>query len=307
MSAGYVTVDGVSDVKPTALVPTIPGLSNLSVLARGGFATIYRAVQDSIGREVAVKVENRTLESERDQRRFLREARAAGQMSAHPYVVDLHDVGVTHDQHPYMIMELCRGSYADRMRTGPLTPAETRDVGVKIADALAVAHECGVLHRDVKPANLLISRFGEPLLADFGLAVLAETRETSITLEVHTPAYAPPETFHSGPPTPAVDVYGLSATLYAMLSGHPPRFQHDPNPSLLSLLELFEQPIPDLPQVPSSFVDVLRVGMANDPLARPTAGRLRDLLTELPLERPGPRVVRASAPVPPPRRGSPPN
>src|SRR5690606_17707625 len=95
----------VSEVKPAARVPTIPGLSQLSVLARGGFATIYRAIQDSIGREVAVKVENRTLESERDQRRFLREARAAGQMSAHPYVVDLHDVGVTEDQHPYMIME----------------------------------------------------------------------------------------------------------------------------------------------------------------------------------------------------------
>jgi len=281
-------------------------LSQLSVLARGGFATIYRAIQDSIGREVAVKVEHRTLESERDQRRFLREARAAGQMSAHPYVVDLHDVGVTEDQHPYMIMELCAGSYADRMRVGPLSPAETREVGIKIADALAVAHECGVLHRDVKPANLLISRFGEPLLADFGLAVLAETRETSITLEVNTPAYAPPETFQSGPPTPAVDVYGLSASLYAMLSGHPPRFQRDPNPSLLSLLELFDEPIPDVPGVPTELVDVLRMGMANDPLARPTAGRLRDLLRELPLQSPPPRVIRASAPVPPPRRVQPP-
>ncbi len=296
----------VSEVKPAARVPTIPGLSQLSVLARGGFATIYRAIQDSIGREVAVKVENRTLESERDQRRFLREARAAGQMSAHPYVVDLHDVGVTEDQHPYMIMELCAGSYADRMRVGPLSPAETREVGIKIADALAVAHECGVLHRDVKPANLLISRFGEPLLADFGLAVLAETRETSITLEVNTPAYAPPETFQSGPPTPAVDVYGLSASLYAMLSGHPPRFQRDPNPSLLSLLELFDEPIPDVPGVPTELVDVLRMGMANDPLARPTAGRLRDLLRELPLQSPPPRVIRASAPVPPPRRVQPP-
>jgi serine/threonine protein kinase len=274
-------------------------LSNLSLLARGGYATIYRARQDSIGREVAVKVENRTLESERDQRRFLREARAAGQMSAHPYVVDLHDVGVTEDQHPYMIMELCDGSYAERLEAAPLTPGETRDVGTKIADALAVAHASGVLHRDVKPANLLISRFGEPLLADFGLAVLAETRETSITLEVLTPAYSPPETFRHGPPTAAVDVYGLSASLYAMLSGRPPRFQHDPNPSLVALLDLFEQPIPDLPRVPAALLDLLRMGMANDPLARPTAGRLRDLLAALPMSRePGGRGVRASAAVP---------
>lgn len=281
-------------------MPTIPGLSNLSLLARGGYATIYRAIQDSIGREVAVKVENRTLESERDQRRFLREARAAGQMSAHPYVVDLHDVGVTADQHPYMIMELCDGSYAERLKAAPLSPIETRDVGVKIADALAVAHQSGVLHRDVKPANLLISRFGEPLLADFGLAVLAETRETSITLEVHTPAYAPPETFHHGPPTAAVDVYGLCATLYAMLSGRPPRFQHDPNPGVLALLELFDEPIPDIPGTQTDFVDLLRMGMANDPLARPSSARLRDLLSALSLERTAnPTAVRGSAPVPP--------
>jgi serine/threonine protein kinase len=291
----------VSESRP-ALVPTIPGLSGLSVLARGGYATIYRAVQDSIGREVAVKVENRTMESERDQRRFLREARAAGQLSAHPYVVDLHDVGVTEDQHPYMIMELCDGSYAERLRDAPLTPGETRDAGTKIADALAVAHQLGLLHRDVKPANLLISRFGEPLLADFGLAVLAETRETSITLEVLTPAYSPPETFRPGPPTAAVDVYGLSASLYAMMSGHPPRFHSDPDPSVVALLELFDQPIPDLPGVPGGFLDLLRIGMANDPLARPTARRLRELLGELELDRaPRPDAVRGSAPVPPPR------
>ena len=91
-----------------------------------------------------------------------------------------------------------------------------------------------------------------------------------------------------------------------MLSGHPPRFQRDPNPSLLSLLELFDEPIPDVPGVPTELVDVLRMGMANDPLARPTAGRLRDLLRELPLQSPPPRVIRASAPVPPPRRVQPP-
>lgn len=286
-------------------MPAVPGLSGLSVLARGGYATIYRATQDWVGREVAVKVENRTLDSERDQRRFLREARAAGQMSSHPYVVDLYDAGVTEDQHPYMIMELCDGSYHERLKAAPLTPYETRDVGVKIADALAEAHLAGVLHRDVKPANLLISRWGQPQLADFGLAVLAETRETSITLEVLTPAYAPPETFRHGPPTAAVDVYGLCATLYAMLAGRPPRFQHDPNPSVVALLDLFEEPIPDIPGVPESLVDVLRLGMANDPLARPTATRLRDLLSELPLgTAPRPEAVRASVPVPVPRNAT---
>src|SRR5690606_35875275 len=164
-----------------AMMPVVPGLTDLSVLAHGGYATVYRAIQVSVAREVAVKVAHRTQESEKDQRRCLREARAAGRMSSHPHVVDLIDVGMTEDGHPYMIMELCAGSYADRMKTKPLSPEEARDVGVKIADALADAHTLGVLHRDVKPANILITKFGEPALADFGLAVLTETRESSIS------------------------------------------------------------------------------------------------------------------------------
>ncbi|MDG4791274.1 protein kinase [Micromonospora sp. WMMD1102] len=264
----------------------MPGLTDLQVFARGGYATVYRATQQSVGREVAVKVENRTLDSERDQRRFLREARAAGRMSSHPHVVDLFDAGVTEDQHPYLIMELCDGSYAERMRTSPLDPAEARDVGVKIADALADAHQLGVLHRDVKPANILYSRFNEPALADFGLAVLAEARDSAITLEVLTPAYAPPEMFRHSPPSPAVDVYALCATLYAVMSGKPPRWQADRNPGLLALLELFTEPIPELPGVPGRFLDLLRYGMANDPADRPSAEQLRDLLAAVPLDPP---------------------
>jgi serine/threonine protein kinase len=275
-------------------MPEVPGLSGLSVLARGGYATVFRATQDSVGRQVAVKVENRTLDDERDQRRFLREARAAGRMSSHPHVVDLFDIGVTADRHPYLIMELCDGSYADRMRTSRVAAAEARDVGTKIADALADAHQLGVLHRDVKPANILLSRFAEPTLADFGLAVLAEARDSSITLEVLTPAYAPPEMFRHSAPSPAVDVYALCATLYAIMSGRPPRWRGDQTPSLVTLMELFASPIPDLPGIPHPLVDVLRAGMANDPAGRPTAAQLRDLLAALPLD-PG-------APAGPPRR-----
>ncbi|MFD1320830.1 serine/threonine-protein kinase [Micromonospora sonneratiae] len=274
----------MTDTPPGALpLPVVPGLTDLKVFARGGYATVYRAVQQSVGREVAVKVENRTLDSERDQQRFLREARAAGRMSSHPHVVDLFDVGVTVDQHPYLIMELCDGSYLERMRTSPLGAAEARDLGVKIADALAHSHGAGVLHRDVKPANILHSNFNPAVLADFGLAVLAEMRDASVALEVLTPAYAAPEMFRHSPPSPAVDVYALCATLYAVMQGKPPRWQEDRNPSLITLLEMFDQPIPDLPDVPPAMIDVLRAGMANDPGDRPTAEQLRDLLTSVPL------------------------
>jgi len=283
----------VSDSADALPPPTVPGLSGLMVLARGGYATVYRATQESVGREVAVKVENRALESERDQRRFLREARAAGRMSSHPHVVDLFDAGMTAEGHPYLIMELCDGSYADRIRAAPLPPYEVRDVGVKIADALADAHALGVLHRDVKPANLLLTRFGEPALADFGLAILAETRDTSVTLDVLTPAYAPPELFRHHAPSSCVDVYALAATLYALLSGRPPRWRKDRNPSLLTLMELFDEPIPDLPGVPAGLIDLLRLGMLNDPDARPPADQLRDMLATLDLTAEPPTVPMA--------------
>jgi serine/threonine protein kinase len=244
-------------------------------------------MQESVCREVAVKVENRTLASDRDQRRFLREAQAAGRMSSHPHVVDLFDAGVTVDQQPYLIMELCDGSYGDRMRGAPLNASEARDLGVKIADALAHAHRSGVLHRDVKPANILYSQFNSAVLADFGLAVLAEVRDSSVTLEVLTPAYAAPEMFRHAAPSPAVDVYALCATLYAVMQGKPPRWREDRNPSLITLLEMFSEPIPDLPGIPGDLLHVLRLGMANDPAARPGAEHLRDMLVALALRPPG--------------------
>lgn len=285
----------------------MPGLTDLAVLARGGYATIYRAVQASVGRDVAVKVENRALADGLDQQRFLREARAAGRMSSHPHVVDLFDAGMTGDGHPYLIMELCEGSYADRIRDAPLTAAEVREVGVKIADALADAHELGVLHRDVKPANILISNFGEAVLADFGLAVLAESRDAAETLEVLTPAYAPREAFQPGtPPSPAGDVYSLAATLYAMLRGRPARWPDERDPTMLTLLELFDRPVPDLPGVPHDLLDVLRSGMRNEPEDRPSAAQLRDELAALDAVTAARRgTPLPTAPVPPLRPAQP--
>src|SRR3954454_9732437 len=140
----------------------LPGYEIRETLGQGGYGTVYRARQLAVGREVALKIDNRRLLSERDRRRFMREVTAAGQLSGHPHVVAGYDAGVLADGRPYMVMELCPGgSLADRLTTrGPFPVAAGRDIGVKIGDALAAAHASDVLPRDLKPANLMINQYG---------------------------------------------------------------------------------------------------------------------------------------------------
>ncbi|MEV5414354.1 serine/threonine-protein kinase [Thermopolyspora sp. NPDC052614] len=265
----------------------LPGYEVLDVLGQGGFGVVYRARQLAVGREVAVKVDNRPLLAERDRRRFMREVTAAGSVSGHPHVADVYDAGTLADGRPYMVLELCPGgSLADRLRQeGRLPAAEVRDIGVKIADALAAAHAQGVLHRDVKPGNILINRFGMVALSDFGLAAMpAPGREMSVTLESLTPAFAPPEAFELGEPTEAGDVYSLAATLYALLNGRPPRFPEGGVVNISVILALHRLPIPDIDGVPPELTAVLRLGMATNVRERlPSAAALRDALAVVPL------------------------
>jgi tRNA A-37 threonylcarbamoyl transferase component Bud32 len=249
----------------------VPGITVLDSLAYGGFAVVYRARQESVGREVALKVDNRLAHDDRDRRRFLREAHAAGRLSDHPNVISIYDAGITPDGHPYLVMELCPGgSLAQRIkRDGPMGAAEARDIGVKIADALQCAHDAGVLHRDVKPANVLVNRFGSPGLADFGMAASFEgAQQMSATLEALTPAFAPPEVFRHEPPTPAVDVYGLAATLYCLLSGRPPRWPAEGHPSIATIIGLQEEPVMEIPGVPAALTAILRKALSADPADR---------------------------------------
>ncbi|MET8096147.1 serine/threonine-protein kinase [Streptomyces sp. NPDC005236] len=264
----------------------LSGYEIQEVLGRGGFATVYRAHQTAVGREVALKVDSRALASDRDRQRFLREVTAAGRLSGHPHVVPVYDAGVLDDDRPYMVMELCPGgSLGDRLhRRGPLGVKEVRDIGLGIADALAAAHAAGVLHRDIKPGNIMVNRYGSAALTDFGLAAMPRPgRELSVTREALTPAYAPPEAFHLAEPTATGDVYSLAATLYALLRGRPP---HQPEDGTqLSLAELIVRhtwPYADLPDVPSALNEVLRQALATDPASRmPDGSALRDALASV--------------------------
>ncbi|MEV7970462.1 protein kinase [Sphaerisporangium sp. NPDC088356] len=266
--------------------PEVSGYEVLGILGQGGFGVVYRARQLAVRREVALKVDNRVLVSERDRRRFMREVTSAGALSGHPHVADVYDAGVLADGRPYMVLELCPGgSLADRLREeGPLGPREVRDIGVRIADALAAAHAAGVLHRDVKPANILVNGYGMVALSDFGLATSAHAEgDMSVTRESLTPAFGPPEAFELAEPSPAGDVYSLSATLYALLNGRPPRFPESGVVNIAVIMALHRRPIPEIPGVPPGLTAVLRAGMATDRRDRiPSAAALRDALSSIP-------------------------
>jgi hypothetical protein len=286
--------------------PDISGYSVSGICGRGGFGVVYRAWQQAVGREVAIKIDTRVLLTERDQRRFLREVTAAGRLSGHPNVIDVYDAGTLPDGRPYMVMELCPGgSLQDELsRHGRFAPARVRDVGVALADALAAAHQAGVLHRDIKPANVLINRFGVVGLSDFGLASLLDgPRGQSVTREALTPAYAPPEAFRGGEPSPAGDVYSLAATLYALLAGAPPHVtpgEELPTPVMFMMRR--DLPPADIDGVPPPLMTVLRQGLAVGPADRvPSAAALRDALAACPAD----PAWLASAPMPIPAVPSP--
>jgi serine/threonine protein kinase len=260
-------------------------MADWRAIARGGFAIVWQARQESLNRLVAVKVDERKLDSEAEQRRFLREAGAAGRMSGHPGIVTVHDAGLLGDDRPFLVMELCPGGSLTRWMTQDPRPSQrrVRDVGVRIADALAAAHLLGVLHRDVKPANILIDAYNNAGLADFGLAALIDPdTPLSETVEAITPAYAPPEVFAKHPLTEYADVYSLAATLYAVLNGHAPRWSETMDvPSIPEMIKRQKSPIKRIPGVDKPFMDALLNAMADDPEDRPTAAQFRDQLSAL--------------------------
>ena len=155
--------------------------------------------------------------------RTLREARAAARLED-PHVVAIHDV-IEEDGQPWLVMEHVRSRSLQRIleQDGPLTPAQTAQIGLDVLSAIEVAHSAGIVHRDVKPANVLVSEDGRACLTDFGIATTTE--DATITAQgtvLGSPSYMAPELAHGEPPTPAVDLWSLGATLYTAVEGRTP-------------------------------------------------------------------------------------
>jgi serine/threonine protein kinase len=161
-----------------ASLPVVPGLERPEAIGRGGFGVVYAADEPAFGRRVAVKVLTTRIGDDEARRGFERECRAMGTLSGHPHIVAVHRGGTTDKGEPYIVMEfMAGGSLADRMAlTGPLAWSEVLEIGILIAGALETAHRAGILHLDVKPANVLMSRFAEPALGDFGSPVCPVSR-----------------------------------------------------------------------------------------------------------------------------------
>jgi len=251
--------------------PIIDGYRDFSRLGQGGFAVVYKAYQERFDRVVAVKVLTIDLD-DRARERFIRECQAAGKLSTHPNVVTVLDAGVAADGRPFMTTELMeRGSIWDWIeRNGPMPLVDALQVGVKMCGALSVVHAAGILHRDVKPHNILVSGYGEPGLSDFGISAVGMGTAGARATMAFTPEYTPPEILEGRPPEPSMDVYSLGATVYALLTSLPPFVSREDEALLPFIRRLMNDPVPPLsPAIaPPEVVDVLAVAMAKDPSDR---------------------------------------
>ena len=211
-----------SDLTPViAAELAAAGFSDAREIGRGGFGAVYRCWQRALERTVAIKVLTTDLDADNVER-FLREQRAMGKLCGHPNIVKIFQVGVTKSGRPYIVMQYHpRNSLDARIHHGgPLGWQETLHIGVKMAGALETAHRLGTLHRDVKPANILLSDYGEPELTDFGIARITGGFQTRTGVVTASPAFTAPEVLQGQAPTPASDVYSLGATLFCALTGH---------------------------------------------------------------------------------------
>lgn len=195
-------------------------------LGHGGMATVYLARDEKLGRQVAVKVLADNLAGDDDFReRFMREAQLAARLS-HPNVVQVFDVGEDDDERPYIVMEYVDGhSVADLLKRGrSLPPEKAVPLLAQVVAGLEHAHQAGLVHRDVKPANLLLrARDGRLKIADFGIArAFEETRHTRTGRALGTAPYMAPEQLEGQDPTPATDVYSCGVVAWEMLTGRTP-------------------------------------------------------------------------------------
>ncbi|BAJ28912.1 MULTISPECIES: serine/threonine-protein kinase [Kitasatospora] len=272
------------------------------VLGRGGMGTVWRAEDELLGRIVAVKELRMTgtvdeIERHRLVARTRREAKAAARIR-HTAAVTVYDV-VEEDDRPWIVMELVAGrSLSDVVgEDGPLTPRRAAAVALDLLGVLGAAHRQGVLHRDVKPSNVLIGEDGRTVLTDFGIAsVEGDTAITSTGMLVGAPSYIAPERARGRLPGPPSDLWSLGGTLYAMVEGVPP---YDRGDALATLTAVMTEPLP-VPRNAGPLRPVIEGLLEKDPDRRMDADTARPLLELIAAGKPLPEDETLTVPAPPP-------
>ncbi|MBO0864887.1 MAG: protein kinase, partial [Mycobacterium sp.] len=248
------------------------GYHDAEPVGRGGFGVVYRCNEPALDRVVAVKVLSSDPD-DADLEHFNREQRAMGRVSGHPNIVPVLHSGLTFAGRPYIVMQYHRRDTLGAWIRGhgPLGVREALEIGVRLAGALETAHCAGVLHRDVKPSNVLLTAYGEPQLCDFGIARIAGSRETSSQRVVGSLAYIAPELFEGAAASVATDVYGLAATVFTVLNGDPPFRVRSGEHPLAFVRRVMAGPIPDLRAkgVPDPVCSAIELGLNIDPARRP--------------------------------------
>ena len=243
----------------------------VSQIGQGGMATVYKAYHAAMDRYVALKVVATQLSNEPDfLQRFRQEARLIAKLE-HPRILPVYDYGEA-DGVPYMVMRfLDSGTLKERLAAGPLSLQEVDQIFGELADALAYAHENGVIHRDIKPSNAMLDKRGDVFLTDFGVAKILEGSAglTATGAVTGTPAYMSPEQAQGLKVDPRSDIYSLGIVLFEMLTGHVPFEAETP---LAVLFKQIQNPPPPLslvrPDLPYQFEAVLLKALAKNPADR---------------------------------------
>lgn len=269
------------------------------VLGRGGMAEVHDGWDTRLSRPVAIKLLYPALAADEvTRRRFENEARAAAALN-HPNIVAVHDSGEDHGT-PYIVMERLPGpTLADEIEAGPLSADRVRWVLADLLGALTAAHEAGILHRDIKPGNVLITASGTAKLADFGIAKTNGAAHTRVGMVFGTANYLSPQRITGRPASPSDDLYALGVLGYEALTRQLPFERDNPVATMRAVLEQPLMPIGMLrPDVDPALIHVLERAMSRDPAYRfANAAEMRAALQPAP---PRPATLMLPAPPPPP-------
>ncbi len=255
-------------------------------IGRGAMGTVWRARDELLDREVAIKevqLPSSVSDAERDDgyQRTLSEARTAARLS-HPGVAAVYDL-VEELGRPWIVMELVRARSLDQViaEDGPLSPGRAAEMGRQVLAALTAAHAAGVLHRDVKPGNVLLAKDGRTVLTDFGIATVeGDPSLTRTGMVVGSPGFLAPERIRGGAATPASDLWSLGATLYAAVEGRGP---YDRHAGVMATMAAVITADPEPPKAAGPLIAVIGALLGRDPARRPSAGAVARMLDAITL------------------------